>query len=1041
MKKCFYKIIGLVAVICLGIGVVINVNTKATKVVADQHLDDYDPYYYSGSYYSIINFNDEEGENGDLRVSLTSLIKPAGFYTYSGSGATHLSTQCQYADEDPTNPNNMVYLYTRNSVPKSDATVNGTVIWNREHVWCQSLSSGNWGTSEGGTDLLHLRPVYASTNSSRNNNPYGDTGKAKPKYYNDMLYGYLSGGYFEPIDSVKGDVARIVMYLWTTYTGWPGYSALDITKVFKNYDTMLSWHTLDKPDVLEGNRNDYVQTSRQKNRNPFVDHPELAWKIFGERVSSSVKNACMEAYPEEGVTPIEATGIALNKASASLSVGSTLQLRANLEPSGASGAINWSSSNNDVASVSGGLVTANSVGEAVITATVGAYSDTCTITVTPQSINYGSEEDPLSITDAIEVINHTGDSLTAQPLYVKGIVSSNTVYSDKYSNYSYLWLQSDDGKTAQAFELYRPVADSSITSTYSAANSLVGKEIVAYGYGTYYNSSTYELTTSTNDPANPTILSVAAPSATNITLNRETADVNVGETVTLTATLTPNGSNSPITWESSDETIATVNNGVVTGVKAGTAVITARVSEDIEAQCVVSVIGVTTASLEIATSINVGDTVYLGCNATSTQYNGPSDSGTNAYGTYLEFDEAPDVDTYPLEVCEGSSNATYAFKIKDGTYANYYLAWSGEKNSLKVTTTLDSNSSWLVTIDSSGNATIANAANNDRVIWWNVASPRFACYIGKTNGGSFKYVQFWKESVSPTNYLSSITSIAMIGGNEGTYLGNHTENFIFANAGLDDATNISGLSIGDVTLNGAKGTHANQVPKYYTNGNNMRIYVGNTITFTAAHNISRIEFVFTSTYENGLTVDIGTLENGVWTGDASSVTFTNTNDGSQQVRITRINITYEKDLVSVSSVYMRFGVTISKDNWNTINDSWPISDYGVMLVKKETLEETYHVSTVKEAYEAGETLKIVNKGSNEAPYAIDEDNYVFTAKLNMTQEANYDVIYCAAPFIVADGNYYFFREIRYSVNTLASYYLTNGGADLSDDALRVLMGN
>ena len=112
-----------------------------------------------------------------------------------------------------------------------------------------------------------------------------------------------------------------------------------------------------------------------------------------------------------------------------------------------------------------------------------------------------------------------------------------------------------------------------------------------------------------------------------------------------------------------------------------------------------------------------------------------------------------------------------------------------------------------------------------------------------------------------------------------------------------------------------------------------------------------------------------------------------------------------------------------------------------MLVKKETLEETYHVSTVKEAYEAGETLKIVNKGSNEAPYAIDEGNYVFTAKLNMTQQTNYDVIYCAAPFIVANGTYYFCREIRYSVNTLASYYLTNGGADLSDDALRVLMGN
>ena len=248
INKNLLRTIVLSITCVLGISVVVLPNNTPTNVNAEQHLEDYDSYTYSGSYYDSIDFDASEGMNGDLRKSLSSYIYPKGFYTYSGSGETHLSTQLQYADEDPTNSNNMVYLYTRNSVPKSAATVNGTIIWNREHVWCQSLSNDNWGTTEGGTDILHLRPVYASTNSSRNNNPYGDTNKKTPKYYENMLYGYLSGGYFEPIDSVKGDVARIIMYLWVTYNN--NSKPLNILSVFKDYNTLLTSPLTDSPNIF-----------------------------------------------------------------------------------------------------------------------------------------------------------------------------------------------------------------------------------------------------------------------------------------------------------------------------------------------------------------------------------------------------------------------------------------------------------------------------------------------------------------------------------------------------------------------------------------------------------------------------------------------------------------------------------------------------------------------------------------------------------------------------------------------------------------------
>ncbi len=75
---------------------------------------------------------------------------------------------------------------------------------------------------------------------------------------------------------------------------------------------------------------------------------------------------------------------------------------------------------------------------------------------------------------------------------------------------------------------------------------------------------------------------------TDITLNKTQATIAVGGTVTLTATLSPSGAQGEITWETDDPTVATVENGVVTGVKEGTAKITARCG-NLYDECVVTV--------------------------------------------------------------------------------------------------------------------------------------------------------------------------------------------------------------------------------------------------------------------------------------------------------------------------------------------------------------------------------------------------------------------------------------------------------------------
>ena len=1037
-KNRLLKILTMFTVFSLGASLVVHFNVTPTRVDAAQHLSNFDPYTYSGSYYDNIDFNGGYGMNGTLRTSLTSLIKPEGFYTYSSAGETHLATQLQYADEDPTNSNNMIYLYTRDSVKKNAAS-----SWNREHCWPQSLSNGNWGTSEGGTDILHLRPTYSSTNSSRGNLKYGDNNKSGAKYYNDtMLYGYApkNATYFEPVDAVKGDVARIIMYVWTTYTGWSGYSSLNILNVFQSYDTLLSWHTADQPDVMEGNRNDYCQTSRQKNRNPFVDHPELAWKIFGDNASTSVKNACMQAYPgtSTGGDPIDPTGITLNKSTASIETGKTLQLRATLQPSGATGTVNWSSNNSNVASVSNsGLVTAKTAGTATITASVNGFTASCVITVTQATNNYGTLENPLSITDAKEILDINGTTETSEPLYVKGIVTSNTAFNTTYSNYDYIWLQSDDGKTTQAFQLFRAKLDSSITKDFTAKDSMKGYEVIGYGYGKIYNNI-YELCTySGHTPANPFVMSINPPEATGISLDMYSAEVNAGSTVKITASLTPSNSESVVTWESSDETIATVSNGVVTGVKAGTATITARVSDDIEEECVITVIGNsgTETTLAVTTSIAAGDTVYLTANAKLMQYNGPSNTST-IYGYGTEFVETPSTNVYPLEVVDGSETNTYAFKIKD---TSSYLAWTSG-NSLKTLSSISGDSSWKVSFDSDGNATIANASDNNRVIWWNVSSPRFACYESKSNGDGYKYTQLWKlttaAATDPLDYLDSVSNIANIYGDETLTVGSTTNTVTFSALGYENAALVTDVIIDENATLVASKANGSTAPAYYNSGTNLRLYNKNTLTFASDKGLTKIKFTFSSGYSSGLVASAGTLTNGTWTGNATSVTFTN--NETSQVRMTAVEVTYGQDTVTVDHVALEFGASIEQAKWSAIIGEYSVTEFGIMLFKTRL----NNVPTVESVYnDTPEKIIAVNNTQYGVTLDEDGDNYSFTVKVNVSSAANYDIYFCASPYVVVDGTYHFLGNMKFSVKTLAQEYLDTEYEHLSQAALNKLAGN
>ena len=190
-------------------------------------------------------------------------------------------------------------LYT--SFDMDSSYWDGTWTCDREHVWPQSLGGDN--TSGGGADLHHIRPAEKKVNGTRSNRLYGYAPNGtNVTGNNSSLVGgkYASkgdGGYFEPLDNVKGDVARICLYVYVRWNSQWG--AESITKVFQSVDVLLEWCELDPVDTWEMGRNEVIQNI-QGNRNVFIDYPELAWLIFDRDIPNDMTTPSGEAKNAEG---------------------------------------------------------------------------------------------------------------------------------------------------------------------------------------------------------------------------------------------------------------------------------------------------------------------------------------------------------------------------------------------------------------------------------------------------------------------------------------------------------------------------------------------------------------------------------------------------------------------------------------------------------------------------------------------------------------------------------------------------------------------
>lgn len=210
--------------------------------------------------------------------------------------------------EIPTGPDAYEYNFTQNI---GSANKEG-LGWNKEHMMPQSTFYSNYPMD---SDLNFIAPTDARINQLRSNYPYGKAGSTN--YYtftnsskiskNATPNAVYTGRVYEPIDEFKGDVARSILFFAVRYEGkLSSFKVVTDTDPTKDrspldgteeraydqsfLDLLKVWNAQDPVSQREIDRNNAIY-SIQKNRNPFIDHPEWVDLIWNQTLSTVAPQA------------------------------------------------------------------------------------------------------------------------------------------------------------------------------------------------------------------------------------------------------------------------------------------------------------------------------------------------------------------------------------------------------------------------------------------------------------------------------------------------------------------------------------------------------------------------------------------------------------------------------------------------------------------------------------------------------------------------------------------------------------------------------
>ncbi|CAM1341173.1 endonuclease [Tenacibaculum amylolyticum] len=413
---------------------------------------------YTLVYFAIITnaFSQESYYNNvDLNLTGTALkdalaVKIINTHTNPLDYSPGIWNASKATDVNPTN-NTEVLLFYGYSASGSTARTRGiddnggnVGQWNREHVFANSLAVPD--LDQAGVngppyaDAHNLRPSDTQMNSSRGNKKFatgsGDSGSVTDGWY--------------PGDEWKGDVARIIMYMYLRYGDQCKPTFVGVGDASQTPDDMidlfLQWNAEDPVSDVEKQRNPFhentTNTYAQGNRNPFIDNPRLATRIWGGPQAEDIWGIYTSSDSEAPSTPTNV--VASNITTSSIDVS-------------------WTASTDNTAVTSydvfvDGNLSKNTTSTSI---TLDNLASNTTYEITVLAKDAVGNESPQS-----NAINPKTLEDTQAPTTPTNVVISN----ETDTTFKISWTASTDNTAVTAYEIYidNTLNGTSTTATYTA---------------------------------------------------------------------------------------------------------------------------------------------------------------------------------------------------------------------------------------------------------------------------------------------------------------------------------------------------------------------------------------------------------------------------------------------------------------------------------------------------------------------------------------------------------------------------------------------